>query len=352
VTADELRAVFDAPDPLTVGLEEEVMLLDPETLDLTGVAAQILRDGERVKLELPAAQLEVATAPAASVEDAIAELATGRRELAEMAAGVARPAAAGVHPFAAPVGELNAGERYDAILADYGDVARSQQVCALQVHVALGSADAALAVYNALRGHLPELAALAANAPFHAGRDTGLASVRPLIGGLLPRQGVPPVIPSWEAFAEMLSWLADPRQWWWELRPHPTFGTLELRVPDAQTTVAEAAAVASFAYALVTWLAERFAAGEALGAPDTWRIAENRWVACRAGLDGEFADLLTGERRPVREVLRERMEQVGCDVPLERNGAIRQREVGLERAAGWLADRFLSSPDPPAPTGT
>jgi carboxylate-amine ligase len=352
VTADELRAVFDAPDPLTVGLEEEVMLLDPETLDLTGVAAQILRDGERVKLELPAAQLEVATAPAASVEDAIVELATGRRELAEMAAGVARPAAAGVHPFAAPVGELNAGERYDAILADYGDVARSQQVCALQVHVALGSADAALAVYNALRGHLPELAALAANAPFHAGRDTGLASVRPLIGGLLPRQGVPPVIPSWEAFAEMLSWLADPRQWWWELRPHPTFGTLELRVPDAQTTVAEAAAVASFAYALVTWLAERFAAGEALGAPDTWRIAENRWVACRAGLDGEFADLLTGERRPVREVLRERMEQVGCDVPLERNGAIRQREVGLERAAGWLADRFLSSPDPPAPTGT
>jgi carboxylate-amine ligase len=257
-----------------------------------------------------------------------------------------------VHPFAAPVGELNAGERYDAILADYGDVARSQQVCALQVHVALGSADAALAVYNALRGHLPELAALAANAPFHAGRDTGLASVRPLIGGLLPRQGVPPVIPSWEAFAEMLRWLADPRQWWWELRPHPTFGTLELRVPDAQTTVAEAAAVASFAYALVTWLAERFAAGEALGAPDTWRIAENRWVACRAGLDGEFADLLTGERRPVREVLRERMEQVGCDVPLERNGAIRQREVGLERAAGWLADRFLSSPDPPAPTGT
>ena len=210
MTARELRAVFDATERLTVGLEEEVMLLDPETLDLTGVAAQILRGGGRVKLELPAAQLEVATAPAASVDDAIAELAVGRRELAEMAAGIARPAAAGVHPFAAPIGALNAGERYDAILADYGDVARSQQVCALQVHVALGSADATLAVYNALRGHLPELAALAANAPFHAGRDTGLASVRPLIGGLLPRQGVPPAIPSWEAFAEMLSWLRGP----------------------------------------------------------------------------------------------------------------------------------------------
>jgi carboxylate-amine ligase len=352
VTADELRAVFDAPARLTVGLEEEVMLLDPETLDLKGVAAQILRGDGRVKLELPAAQLEVATAPAASVGDAIAELAAGRRELVEMAAGVARPAAAGVHPFAAPIGALNEGGRYDAILADYGDVARSQQVCALQVHVAVGSADAALAVYNALRGHLPELAALAANAPFHAGRDTGLASVRPLIGGLLPRQGVPPVIASWEAFAEMLSWLADPRQWWWEVRPHPAFGTLELRVCDAQTTVGEAAAVASFAHALVTWLVQRFEGGERLGAPETWRIAENRWAACRSGLDGEFADLITGERRPVRDVLRERMHQIGCDVSalVERNGAIRQRDVGLAGAAGWLADRFLNGAR--GPTGT
>ncbi|HEX6022344.1 MAG TPA: YbdK family carboxylate-amine ligase [Solirubrobacter sp.] len=354
MTANELRAVFDATEPLTVGLEEEVMLLDPETLDLADVASQVLRPGGRVKLELPAAQLEVVTQPAARMGDAIAELAAGRRELAEMAGTAARPAAAGVHPFAAPIGALNAGERYDAILEAYGDVARSQQVCALQVHVALGSSDATLAVYNALRGHLPELAALAANAPFHAGRDTGLASVRPLIGGLLPRQGVPPAIPSWEAFAEMLSWLEDPRQWWWELRPHPTFGTLELRVCDAQTTVAEAEAVASFAHALITWLAERYAAGEELGVPDTWRIAENRWAACRSGLEGEFRDLATGERRPVRDVLRERMEQIGCDVSplLERNGAIRQREVGLQGVTAWLADRFLSSDPLAEPAGS
>ena len=307
VTARELRAVFDATEPLTIGLEEEVMLLDPETLDLTGVAAQILRGGGRVKLELPAAQLEVATAPAASVGDAIAELAAGRRELAEMAAGVARPAAAGVHPFAAPIGTLNAGERYDAILADYGDVARSQQVCALQVHVALGSADATLAVYNALRGHLPELAALAANAPFHAGRDTGLASVRPLIGGLLPRQGVPPVIPSWEAFAEMLSWLAGTRASGGgscvrtRRSGRSSCGSATRRRPSPRPR-----RWPSFAHALVAWLAERFDAGEELGAPETWRIAENRWVACRSGVEGEFADLVTGERRPVRDVLRSR----------------------------------------------
>ena len=340
------------------------MLLDPETLDLTGVAAQILRGGGRVKLELPAAQLEMATAPAPSVGDAIAELAAGRRELAEMAAGVARPAAAGVHPFAAPIGALNAGERYDAILADYGDVARSQQVCALQVHVAVGSADATLAVYNALRGHLPELAALAANAPFHAGRDTGLASVRPLIGGLLPRQGVPPRDP-------VLGGVRGDAQLDRATRVSgggscartPTFGTLELRVCDAQTTRgrgrggrgvrARAGGVAGRA----ARPARSWARPRRGGSPRT------AGRACRSGVEGEFADLVTGERRPVRDVLRahgraragrgpDRLRaELGCPRAVERNGAMRQREVGLD-ARGRLARRPLPQRPPPARPGT
>jgi carboxylate-amine ligase len=150
--------------------------------------------------------------------------------------------------------------------------------------------------------------------------------VRPLIGGLLPRQGVPPVIPSWEAFAAMLSWVDDPRQWWWEVRPHATF--------------------AAFAHALVAWLASRFDAGEELGAPASWRIAENRWAAARDGLEGVFRDLETGARRPVRDVLRERLESLGplpgVAAVLERNGAMRQRSVGDARAvARWLCDRFV-----------
>jgi carboxylate-amine ligase len=369
LTAEDIRAVFDAPRPLTVGLEEEVMLVDATSLDLSGTAVAVLGDVEdpRLKLELPASQLEVISAPASRVGDAIAELAAGRARLAELAAPAARVIAAGVHPFAAPLGELNAGERYDAILDDYGDVARSQLVCALQVHVAVGTADATLAVYNALRAHLPELAALAANAPFHAGRDTGFASIRPLIGGLLPRQGVPPEIPSWAVFAEMLAWgrasglAEEPRRWWWELRPHVAYGTLEVRVPDAQTTIAESAAVAAYVHSLVAWLAERHNSGEALESAESWRIAENRWIAARRGLDGRLADLATGERRPVREILAERLEtlaptaaRIGCAEELagardliERNGAIRQREVAAERGlpglTGWLAGRFLSS---------
>src|SRR3954447_20375091 len=215
VTAEQLRELFSSVEPLTVGLEEEVMVLDPATLNLMPRPA-----GLPGKPELPVAQVEIATAPAARVPDVIAELSAGRQALA--ACDGVRFAAAGVHPFAAPLGELSDFERYEALLAEYGDIARAQLVCALQVHVAVG--ERTLEVYNALRGHLPELAALAANAPFHAGRDTGLASVRPLISTLLPRQGVPPVIPSWEDFAERLRWgkasgaVPEPRRW--ELRPH------------------------------------------------------------------------------------------------------------------------------------
>jgi carboxylate-amine ligase len=345
-TADELRSVFSGVEPLTVGLEEEVMVLDRESLELVRGWS-----GLPGKPELPAAQIEIATAPCGSVGEAVAELAAGRRALA-VSDGV-RFAAAGVHPLAA-FGELSRGERYDEILLEYGEVARAQQVCALQVHVAVG--ERTLEVYNALRSFLPELAALAANAPFHAGRDTGFASVRPLISGLLPRQGVPPVISSWEHFASILDWgdasgtVPERRRWWWELRPHLSFGTLELRVCDTQTTVDQAAAVAAFAHALVAWLSESADLGEPA---ESWRIAENRFAACRWGVEGSFADLVTGERRPVRDVLRARVETLapvaerigadlsGVDALIERNGALRQREIGLESATAWLAGAFL-----------
>lgn len=351
MTTDELRAVFDAPDPLTIGLEEEVMLVDAQTFDLVPVAAEILDGRPGLKLELPASQVEIVTVPAATVGAAIVELTDGRRRLAEAASPTVRVIAAGVHPHAAPLGVLNQGARYAAILHEFQDVARAQLVCALQVHVAVGSADASLRVYNALRPHLPELAALAANAPFHAGRDTGYASVRPLIGTLLPRQGVPPAIPSWAAFGEMLRWIDDPATWWYELRPHVVHGTLEVRVCDTQTTVQEAAAIAAYVHALVAWLIERDDEPESV---ECWRIEHNRFAAARHGLDASFADVATGERRPVRDILRERLdalqpvaERLGCaaelaGLSLEANGADRQREAGLDAAAGWLADRFLS----------
>jgi carboxylate-amine ligase len=364
---DRLRATFEDVEPFTVGLEEEVFLLDPDTLGPSDVAPELLdRLGGRpaFKLELPACQLELITAPQATVPEAVAELGAARSRLLAAAEGLARPAATAVHPFGAAEGRLNRGPRYDRAAAEFGPLARRQLVCALQVHVAVGGAERTLAVYNALRGHLPELAALAANGPVYRGRDTGLASVRPKICELLPRQGIPPPLAGWDELASELRWgmtagaVPAPGFWWWELRPHPRYGTLEVRVPDAQATLADAAAVATVAHALVVDLARRHDAGERPAVPPTWRIAENRWSACRHGVEGQLADLETGERRPTRERLttlidrlRPIAEQLGATEPLDhahslavRNGALRQRAVARERGvdglARWLADRY------------
>lgn len=351
-----VRDAFDDIEPLTVGIEEEAMLLDRGTLEPLPRAHDVLArlDGDhRFKPELPAAQLEIVLPPTRTVPETARALVLARRELAAAADGVGRLAAAGGHPLARPRIELSRGEPYGAIAREYGPVAALEGVCALQVHVAVGGHDRTLGVYNALRSHLPELAALAANAPFYAGEDSGLASVRPKLAELLPRQGVPPAFAGWDEFAGALAWgeaagaLPVPGHWWWELRPHPRHGTLELRVPDAQSTVADAMAVAAFAHALVGWLAERHDAGDLPGPDPTWRIEENRWRACRHGLDAELADLRTGEREPARALLARRVddlapvaEQLGCALELEgvrallgENGAERMRRAGDARAA-------------------
>lgn len=337
-TTAELQARFDDPSPPTVGLEEEIMVLDARTLDLAPRAGEVLEragdDGRRFKPELVAAQLEIATAPCATVQEAVAELAEGRRALAAAAGPDLRLACAGAHPFAATEGELAPGARYEAIAAEYGTIARWQLCSALQVHVAVRPSAVALDVYNALRSFLPDLAGLAAHAPFHGGRDTGLASIRPTIARHLPRQGVPPPLPSWEAYADALATLDDPSSWWWELRPHPVHGTLEIRVPDAQATVAEAQAVGLAAHALVRWLAERRAGGEELAVEDTWRIEERRWRAQRRGPDrGRLTALLEAIGAP------EALPQLAGGGPAARLRAAAAGDV--RHATELLADRFL-----------
>jgi carboxylate-amine ligase len=360
-TASALRAAFDAPAAMTVGVEDEFMLLDPGTLDLAPVARAVLAatgGDPRFKLELPASQLEIVTPPVASAAEAARELSRARGDLVAAAGSLARFAGTGLHPFAAAEGVLNEGERYARIDAAYGAVARRQLLCALQVHVAVRGADRALAVHNALRSYLPEIAALAANAPFHEGRDTGLASWRPKVAELLPRHGVAPVLTSWEAYAEALAWLDEPGQWWWEVRPHPAHGTLEIRTPDAQATVEDAEAVIAVVHALVALLAERHDAGEALPVHEDWRIRENAWSAARDGLAGQMADLEDGRRVATRarlHALLDALEPLAARLDgsagLRRaremvehgNGSERQRAIrGLKNVARDLADRFAA----------
>lgn len=364
----ELRARFEEVGGFTVGVEEETWLLHPDTFDLAPVADEVLArlEGDaRFTSELPAAQLEIRTSPTPFAADAVAQIERARRELAEAGADLAVPAACAVHPTASGRGRLSPGGRYDEIRRRYGPAAERQLVASLQVHVAVGGADRTLAVHNALREYLPEIAALAANAPFYEGADTGLASVRPEICVLLPRQGVPPALESWDTFAAEIGWgvgaqsLEDFSQWWWELRPHPRHGTLEVRVPDAQTTIAEAAGVIAFVQALVATLAHRYDEGALLAPIPTWRIEENRFSASRFGLEGHLADLHTAGRHPTRERLLGLIAEVEplatelgsahllaqTRASVARNGALRQRQAcaarTLDGVAAWLVEEYL-----------
>lgn len=354
---------------LTIGVEEEVLLLDPETGDLAPVATAALErlgGDPRFTAELPCGQLEIRLQPAQSVPQALAALRAARTHLVERLAGLARPAAAGVHPCAPADGPLNRGARYDALHAEFGALAARQQVCALQVHVHVGDAGRTVAVHDALRSYLPELAALAANAPIHERRDGGFASMRPLICGMLPRQGIPPVLGTPSALEAELAWgaragaLPDPGMWWWELRPHPVHGTLELRVPDAQTTLGQAGAVMAVAHALAATLCDRLDRDGELPVVPSWRIEQNRWAACRHGLAATFADVVTGERRPAALRLLELLDEVepaaerlGCRSELAAAHALvaaggaaaaQRRHAarhGVDTIPAWIAARFL-----------
>jgi len=365
--AEQLRAPFEAQTAMTVGLEEELMLLDPETFDLVPHAPELLarvHGDARFKEEMPAAQLEIAVAPAATVADGAAALREARHLLAAAAEGLALVAGAGVHPFAAAEGVLNGGDRYDRIADEFGTIARRQLVYGLHVHVAVPGADRALAVYNAVRAEVPAIAALGAASPYYEGADSGLASVRPKLCDLLPRQGVPPGIPSWEALAEAFAWgrrsghFADPGQWWWEARLHPLHGTVEVRAPDAQATVGDTAAIAAVVHALVATLAARHDAGEVLGMAPSWKIGENRWSACRHGVEGPWSDPESGQTIPMREHLRALIDdlapaarELGCADELEaardlvaRPRAAQAREIGRDAGApglaSYLTERF------------
>ncbi len=306
------RAAFETHrQELTVGVEEELMLLDPRTLDLAPLSAELLRatrGDRRFGPELPAAQIEIVSPVCRDAGAVGAALLGARGDLLRRAAGIVRFAGAGSHAFAPAEGPLSEGARYAMIAQEYQWAARRGLAWGLHVHVAVAGADRALAVHDALRPHLPELAALAGNAPFHEGRDTGLHSVRPKLAEGFPRQGIPPAFGSWAAYCELLRWgssagafAASGSQLWWEVRLNTRFGTVEVRVCDQPATASESAALAAVIQALCAWLAARHDAGELPAPADRERIEENRWRALRHGMDGDLLHLETGEPTPTRE---------------------------------------------------
>ncbi|HET8743817.1 MAG TPA: YbdK family carboxylate-amine ligase [Gaiella sp.] len=366
-----LRAAFDAsPLSLTVGAEEELMLVDPGDGSLVGAIEDVLRHtggDARFQAEFRAAQVELVTRPCLSAADVGRELATARLDLDDAIGPGLATMASGSHPTALRPGPLTRGERYRAVARDNPWAARGMLTCGLHVHVGVEGAERALAVYNVARSYLPELAALAANSPFHAGERTGAASTRMLLNRSLARCGVPPAFPDWDAYADFASWgraggaIPDTSYHWWDLRLHPGLGTLELRVCDVQTELEDAVGLVALFQALVAFLAERHDAGEALPVHDGYRIAESLWLASHVGTRRELVDLDTGMRRPLAdrvaellEALAPTAEQLGTERELIRVarlaaacGADRQQQIaadiGLEALPLRLAAETVAS---------
>jgi carboxylate-amine ligase len=363
-------AAFERHSRFTIGVEEELMLLDPVTLDLAPVAPDLLPlvGDPHFSTELNAAQLEIITPVCGTATEACLELSRLRRQLHETLAGRYRALACGTHPFSTRRAEITDAQHYRNIARDY-EFATRNLACGLHVHVAVPGADRALAVFNALRSYLPELAALSANSVFSEGADTGLASVRPKFNEAFPRSGVPPAFQSWDELVEFVRWgrrgglFPDASQLWWEMRPHPLHGTIEIRVADTQTRVADATAVVALIQALVMDLCSRYQQGQVLPVHKSYRISENAWRASRDGVSGWMVDLDTGERVSTRERLSrliDRLEPQAASADAEEqlrdarlliagNGSDRQRyvyeQLGSKGLTQWLSDQTESSAD-------
>lgn len=346
-----LRAKFDTVSSFTVGAEEELLLIDPSTSQpapAVELALSIFEGDPRVATEFRSAQVEIVSPVCVAVADVARELAAVRRSLSVGLAPEALAVAVGAHPCATDPGPVLPRPRYAAIASTQPWAARHMLTCGLHVHVSVGGADRALAVHNALRSYLPEIVALGANAPFHDGSDTGLATARPLLNRSLTRFGVPPAFATWRELAEFVAWarrsstVPDMSYLWWDLRLHPVTATLEIRAADVQTRVADAAAIVALVQCLVYDLAGRYDAGEHLRVHDRDRISEAMFVATRDGLAGFLPDLTHGDLAPASErviALADRLRPaawaLGCieeleDVQrlvLDGGGAARQREI-------------------------
>jgi carboxylate-amine ligase len=359
------RARFQHAEPYLVGVEEELLLHDTASGDLAWISdaeRATLADDARYALELPAGQVEAISSPCRTAAEAVGQIRAARADLGRLLGERYRPIAAGTHPAAALPVAITPGERYRTITEAYSWAARRGLASGMHVHVSVSDPDVAVAVHDALRSYLPLLTAIGANAPILQGQDTGLATVRPKLCDGLPRQGIPPALGSFRRLIDQVAWGArsgtfpDPSMLWWEARLHLRHGTVEVRTPDAQTSIEDAESIAAVIHTLVVSLAERCRAGEELPVHDQVRLEENRWSALRYGINGWIADPDDGACEPVRtrfvRLLRElepTAERLGAidafrhaGTLLVGNGAVRQRTVfqrgGIEALVNWLAE--------------
>jgi carboxylate-amine ligase len=305
----------------TVGIEEELMILDAETLELANAIEGLLEDAPAngdIKRELHESVLEIATSPCADTREAGAELRGLRRKVTEIAGRRnLKIGSAGTHPFALwEAQRISARPRYRDLISSLRFVARREIIFGLHVHVGLDDADKAIFVANGMRPHLAVLLALSANSPFWRADRTGLASSRMPIFRAFPRSGVPPAYEDWADYERQIGFMVesgvmeDYTYLWYDVRPHANLGTIELRAMDAQTRIEHTLGLAALIQAMVKELAEQFDAGEQLDVYPHEMLDENRWLAARHGLDGELVDLPSCERVATKTLARRLLDRI------------------------------------------
>jgi carboxylate-amine ligase len=347
-----MQPKFSGPS-YTLGIEEELMILDEGTLGLSNSIEAILDgydgDGD-VKPELMESVLEIAVGPCRDTREAGEALRALRRKVAEVAgANGLRIGSAGTHPVARWEDQrISARERYRELVEALRFVARQEVIFGLHVHVGIDDPEKAIHVVNGLRVHVPILLALSANSPFWRSQATGLASTRMPVFRAFPRVGIPPYYEDWDDYAKRIEFMVDANvvedyTWlWYDVRPHPNLGTVEIRAMDAQTRVEHTLGLAALIQAMVKELAEHYDAGRKLAHFPHEMLDENKWLAARHGLDGELVDLPERRRVPTRDLARrlydrlgEHAQDLGSAAELEGvldllergNGAQRQRVV-------------------------
>ena len=338
---------FNASPRASVGIEVELELVDENTRELTARGSELLAvlgrghpDGAhpRAKHELLESTIEIITGVCADVPQARADLEATLAEVhgAAREAGV-RLMCSGTHPFSDWSDQrITPNPRYLRLVEEVQWPARRLQIFGIHVHVGVRSGERAIALMNALSGYIPHLLALSASSPYWMGADTGLASSRSKVFESLPNAGVPLPIEDWAEFEKFMSTLITAkaitsiREVWWDIRPHPDFGTVELRICDGVPTLREVAMLAALSQCLVQWMDDACERGERLVGPAPWVVRQNKWRAARYGMDAEVIVNDQGALRPAREVVVELVETL---TPVaERLGCLSELRSTLEGA--------------------
>lgn len=307
----------------TIGVEEEFQIIDPNTCELRSHVMQLVNEvspsiQDQVKHEMHQSIVETGTRICENVGELRIEMHRTRGELIAAAerAGL-QVAAAGTHPFSSWIDQvISPGERYENIVEELQQLARSLLIFGMHIHVAMPDKQTTIDMMNMVRYFLPHLLALSTSSPFWMGRNTGLKSFRTTVFRRFPRTGIPELFQSWSEYENFTNLLVgtrcidNPKKIWWDVRPHPVFGTLEFRMCDVTTKVEEACAIAALTQALVVKLHRLYTRNQ------SWRIyrraliEENKWRAARYGIEGKMIDFGKEQEVPMKTLIPELLELV------------------------------------------